>query len=86
MSSLLRNKQGFTLVEMVVSMVLMSMVLLAMYTAFQGIVINQARLQSEIDLNSHGYYATEKLIQLIKDGGGIDYEEYWNRRVRGYDR
>ena len=68
MPSLRKNKQGFTLVEMVVSMVLMSTVLLAMYTAFQGIVLQQARLQSEVDLNTHGYYATEKLVQLIQNG------------------
>jgi hypothetical protein len=35
------------------------------------------------DLNRDLYYATEKIVSLVKEGGSIDYEEYWDRSSIG---
>lgn len=32
------------------------------------------------------YYYTEKFFEKIRESGNIDYEEYWNRRMLGYEK
>lgn len=48
-----------------------------------NIGILRTMVSSRLDLNNELYSATEKFVDLIKTGGDIDYEEYWNRRVVG---
>ena len=76
---------GFTLVEVLVSVALTGMLLVAAYGAFQGIVKHQARLGGTIQIQKNLTYINEKMSTLIRDGGTIDYEEYFNRRMLGYD-
>ena len=43
----------------------------------------RTRVSSRLDLGTELYGATEKFIDIIKTGGDIDYEEYWNRLAIG---
>lgn len=77
---------GFTLVEVLVSVMLSGIILTAAYSAFQGIMKSQVRLSGVIDIQKNLFYLNEKLSSLIHNGGTIDYEEYFNRRMLGYTR
>lgn len=76
----------FTLIEVLVSVVLSGMILGTAYGAFQGIMKSQVRLSGVISIQRNLFYLNEKLGTLIHSGGSIDYEEYFNRRILGYDK
>jgi prepilin-type N-terminal cleavage/methylation domain-containing protein len=82
----MRQNHGFTLIEVLVSVALTGMILLAGYSAFQRIMLAQATLGAAIDVQKNLFYTNEKLTTLIREGGTIDYEEYFNRRMLGYAR
>lgn len=82
----MRKNSGFTLVEVLVSVMLSGIILTAAYSAFQGIMKSQVRLSGVIDIQKNLFYLNEKLSSLIHNGGTIDYEEYFNRRMLGYTR
>jgi hypothetical protein len=65
---------------------LSGIVLTAAYSAFQGIMQSQVRLGSVISIQDNLFYFNEKLATLIRSGGTVDYEEYFNRRMLGYER
>lgn len=46
----------------------------------------QTQLSATIDVQKNLFYVNEKLAALIREGGTIDYEEYFNRRMLGYGR
>jgi len=62
------------------------MILGTAYGAFQGIMKSQVRLSGVISIQRNLFYLNEKLATLIHSGGTIDYEEYFNRRVLGYQK
>lgn len=74
---------GFTLVEMIVSITIFSIIIIVAFESMSNIGIFRTRLSSRLDLNNELYSATEKFVNLIKTGGDIDYEEYWNRKAVG---
>ncbi len=82
----MNKNSGFTLVEVLVSVMLSGIILTAAYSAFQGIMKSQVRLSGVIDIQKNLFYLNEKLSSLIHNGGTIDYEEYFNRRMLGYTR
>lgn len=47
---------------------------------------SQIRLGGVIDIQRNLFYLNEKLAYLIHNGGTLDYEEYFNRRMLKYDR
>ena len=75
---------GFTLVEVLVSVMLSGLILTAGYSSFQGIMKSQIQLGGVIDIQRNLFYLNEKLASLIHKGGTLDYEEYFNRRILGY--
>jgi prepilin-type N-terminal cleavage/methylation domain-containing protein len=77
---------GFTLIEVLVSVMLTGIILTSAYSAFQGIMKSQIRLGGTIDIQRNLFYLNEKLATLIRGGGTIDYEEYFNRRILKYER
>ncbi len=77
---------GFTLIEVLVSVVLSGVLLSSAFAAFQGILKSQVRLSGSINIQRNLFYLNEKLSSLIREGGTIDYEEYFNRRILGYDK
>ena len=82
----MRKNTGFTLVEVLVSVTLTGVILLTGYSAFQKIMQSQWRLWAIIDIQKNLFYTNEKLAALIRDGGTLDHEEYFNRRMLGYSR
>lgn len=80
----MRKNTGFTLIEILVGVALTGMILMTGYSAFQSIMESQARLWAVIDIQKNLFYTNEKLASLIRSGGTVDYEEYFNRRMLGY--
>lgn len=77
------NSSGFTLIEMIVSITLFSIIIIMAFAAMGNIGILRNSVSSRLDLNNELYSVTEKFVDLIKTGGDIDYEEYWNRKIVG---
>lgn len=81
-----RKNKGFTLIEVLVSVVLTGIILTSAYSGFQGIMKSQIRLSGVINIQRSLFYLNEKLSSLINTGGTLDYEEYFNRRMLGYEK
>jgi prepilin-type N-terminal cleavage/methylation domain-containing protein len=79
----IKEQKGFTLVEMLISLTLFAMIIIMAFDAMGSIGVLRTRVSSRLDLNNELYSASEKFIDIIKTGGGIDYEEYWNRTTVG---
>jgi prepilin-type N-terminal cleavage/methylation domain-containing protein len=78
-----QSKRGFTLVEMLVSLTLIGIVLITAFAALANIGVLKNRVVGRVNLYEELYTATENIGDLIKSSGGIDYEEYFNRRILG---
>ncbi len=76
------SKVGFTIAEIIISLTLFSMIMIFAFQALANVGIVRIDTLNKVDLETELYYFSEKLAALIKDGGTIDYEEYWNRKVR----
>ncbi len=83
MKHFIPTKVGFTIAEIIISLTLFSMIMIFAFQALANIGVVRIQTLNKVDLESELYYFSEKLASLIKDGGTIDYEEYWNRKVRG---
>ncbi len=79
----MKEKKGFTLVEMLISLTLFAMIIIMAFDAMGSIGVLRTRVSSRLDLNNELYSASEKFVDIIKTGGDIDYEEYWNRTAVG---
>jgi prepilin-type N-terminal cleavage/methylation domain-containing protein len=77
------NLRAFTLIEMIVSVTIFSIIIIMAFSAMGNIGILRNSVTNRLDLNNELYSVTEKFVDLIKTGGDIDYEEYWNRRAVG---
>ena len=77
------NNHGFTLFELMISMTIFAGLMIAVLDAVANIGIARTKSMSRITLIEELYFFSEKLASSIKDGGIIDYEEYWNRQVVG---
>ena len=64
-------------------MTLIGIVLVAAFAAFANIGVLKNRIVGRVNLYEELYMATENIGDLIKSSGGIDYEEYFNRRILG---
>jgi hypothetical protein len=64
---------------MIVSIALFAIVIIMAFDAMSNIGILRLKVSNRLDLNNELYSSTEKFTDLIKTGGDIDYEEYWNR-------
>lgn len=74
-----RRRRAFTLIEMMISIVIVSTILTAAFEILVNVGTLSTRISNSVDLNKDVYYAIEKLVATIKDGGKLDYEEYWAR-------
>jgi prepilin-type N-terminal cleavage/methylation domain-containing protein len=75
------NNQGFTLFELMVSMTIFGLLMISVLDSVANIGIARTKSMTRIILLEELYFFSEKLASSIKDGGIIDYEEYWNRQV-----
>ncbi len=69
---------------MIVSVTLFALTLVLAFDTFGNIGVSRHTVASRAEINQDVYETIETLFVLIKEGGGIDYEEYWNRRAVGY--
>lgn len=75
------NKKAFTLVEILVWILILSIVTISWFYAYSSILIWKSRLIEKTDIQKESFYFTEKLFELIKKWWTLDYEEYFNRKV-----
>ena len=74
-----QNKKGFTILEMMISMTLFALIITSVLLAVESLSIARIKTLNRVALLEELYYFSENLFTGIKDGGTIDYEEYWNR-------
>lgn len=77
------SKKGFTLLEMLLSITVFSVILILAFAAFGNISVSKQKILGDVDVYEQLYTALEQLSSTIKEGGDIDYEEYFNRRMLG---
>lgn len=84
--TLLKNrKSGFTLVEMMISMAIFSMIMTLIMSSVHSMTIARIKNMNRLALTDQLYLFSEQLFTTIKNGGTIDYEEYWNRKTFNTD-
>ncbi len=64
-----------------VSMTIFWLIMITVLDSVVNIGIARTRSVTRISLLEELYFFSEKLATSIKDGGIIDYEEYWNRQA-----
>ena len=74
-----KNTHWFTLIETLVGILIFSIIILAGFSAFNSILIGKVKLIERTAIQKEAFYFSEKLFEMIKTWGTIDYEEYWNR-------
>ncbi|MDD2871687.1 MAG: prepilin-type N-terminal cleavage/methylation domain-containing protein [Candidatus Gracilibacteria bacterium] len=75
--------QAFTLVEIMLGILIVSLVLIGGFQSLSSVTLGKAKLIQKVDIQKESFYFTEKLFEMIKQGGTLDYEEYFNRKVIG---
>jgi hypothetical protein len=75
-------KHGFTLIEIMIWITITSLVLLWGFSALSAIGVWKVRLIEKTNIEKQGSYFSQKLFEMIKHGGSLDYEQYWNRKIR----
>ncbi len=78
-----QTNKAFTLIEMMVSITVFAVIIIMAFDVMWNIGILRTQVSSRLDLNSELYGAMEKFVDIVKTGGDIDYEEYWNRKAVG---
>ena len=76
-----KNKHWFTLIEIMVGILIVTIVFLGGFQALSSVSIGKARLIQQTDIQKESFYFTEKLFEMIKKSWTLDYEEYFNRKV-----
>ena len=64
-----------------VSMTIFGLIMITVLDSVVNIGIARTRSVTRISLIEELYFFSEKLATSIKDGGIVDYEEYWNRQA-----
>lgn len=75
----IKNKNWFTLIETLVWILIVSVVVIAGFSALSALMVGKVKLIEKTAIQKEAFYFSEKLFEMIKTGGTIDYEEYWNR-------
>jgi len=83
MSRYFRNKKAFTLFEVTLVIALFSIIVVYAFSSLVNLSVLRASIMSRVELEEDLYFFVEQLATTIKEGGSIDYEEYWNRQVVG---
>lgn len=74
---------AFTLIEVLLSTLIISAVLTTAFYAISYISIWKIRLVEATKIEKEGFYFSEKLFEMIKQWWILDFEEYYNRRIVG---
>lgn len=76
-----KNLKGLTLIEIMLWVLITAIVLISWFEAYTKIWIWKIRLIENTNMQKDSFYFSEKLFQLVKEWGTVDYEEYFNRKV-----
>lgn len=75
---MLGNK-GFTLFEISITMAIFAMLMIAVLLSVENMSIARIKTDNRVALLQELYFFSEQLVTNVKEGGILDYEEYWNR-------
>ncbi|MCD5375385.1 prepilin-type N-terminal cleavage/methylation domain-containing protein, partial [Candidatus Gracilibacteria bacterium] len=70
---------GFSLIEVLLGMLIVSLIMVSGFQTLSDVGVAKIKLIERTKVEKEAYFATEKFFEMIKKGGTIDYEEYWNR-------
>lgn len=74
------KKRWFTLVEIVLGMTVFGFLMITVLVSVQNMSFVRIKTENRVKLLQELYFFSEKLVTNIKEGGSLDYEEYWNRK------
>jgi len=76
-----KNKIAFTLIEILISILISSIIIIVWFEALTATTIWKSKLIDSTNISKETFFFTQKLFEEIKKGWTIDYEEYFNRKV-----
>lgn len=79
------SRKGFTLVEITIVIAIFSMIVIYVFSSVIGVSVLRSHVMSKIELEEWLHFFIEQLVTTIKEGGVIDFEEYWNREIVGIE-
>jgi len=71
---------GFTLVEVLASTLIVTVVTIAWFYWINAVWLGKVKLVEKTQLEQQAFYFSERFFELVKQGGTLDYEEYFNRQ------
>lgn len=74
-----------TLIELMLSMVIFALIMTMIMTSVNSMMLARVKNMNRIALTDELYFFSEQLFTAIKNGGTLDYEEYWNRKAYNTD-
>lgn len=75
------RKRGMTLVELIIGMVIFSLIMISVMASVHSMTVARIKNMNRIALTEELYFFSEQLFSEIKNGGTLDFEEYWNRKM-----
>ena len=76
-----KTKKAFTLIEVIVSILIVSIVIIAWFQLYLQASSSKIKIVEQTNLEKNVFYFSEKLFSLIKKWWVLDYEEYFNRKI-----
>ena len=58
-------------------------IMTAVLLSIETLSVTRVKTENRVKLLEELYFFNEKLISEIKNGGTLDFEEYWNRKSLG---
>lgn len=77
------SRKWFTLIEILVWIVIFSIIVVIWFNAYFSVLIWKGKLIEKTTIEKNAFYFSEKIFEMIKKWWVIDYEEYFNRKVKG---
>jgi len=66
-------------------MTVFAMIMTSVLLSVQSLTITRVKTENRVKLLEELYFFSEQLVTGVKEGGTIDYEEYWNRQSYNTD-
>ncbi len=73
------HNKAFSLIEVLVGILIVSLILITGFQTLSSIGIGKVKLIEKTKIEKESYFLAERFFEMIKKGGILDYEEYWNR-------
>lgn len=71
----------FSLIEVMIWILVVSIIMVWAFQTLTSAWIWKIKIVEKTSIEKEAFFLTEKLFEIIKKWGTIDYEEYWNRSV-----